>query len=445
MHNRTRIGTTLAALALVAVAACGGDDDDGAADTTSATATTAATETTGAADTTAGEEPTTTAGGDETTTSAGDATTTSGDEESTTTAEDGATTTGGDGSSVYDVDLTGICPDPLVIQTDWFPEPDHGYTYQAIGTEGTVDAETGTYSGPLANTGITLEVRAGGPFINFSPPAQQIYADPSIFAGYADTGDVIRNVGGEQPLVSIFASYDIGPQILMWDPEAYPDMQTIEDVKESGATVLYFEGAAYMDYLLQTGQLDAAQIDGSYDGSPGRFVAEGNLVQQGFATNEIYKYENDIPDWGKPVEFLLIHDTGFDIYQSALSVKPETIEESAECLAALVPIFQQSLVDYVTNPEPMNERFVEIVTELDTFWTLTPGGNADAVQRMLDLDLVSDAGNSTIGDFDCDRVDGLIEKLRPVFEASGITIPADTACDQVVTNEFLDPSLSLGQ
>ena len=33
-------------------------------------------------------------------------------------------------------DLTGICPDPLVIQTDWFPEPDHGYTYQAIGSGG---------------------------------------------------------------------------------------------------------------------------------------------------------------------------------------------------------------------------------------------------------------------------------------------------------------------
>ena len=273
--------------------------------------------------------------------------------------------------------------------------------------------------GPLANTGITLEIRAGGPFINFSPPAQQIYADPTIFAGYADTGDVIRNAGGEQPLVSIFASYDKGPQILMWDPEAYPDMATIDDVRESGATVLYFEGAAYMDYLLETGLLDAGQIDGSYDGSPGRFVAEGNLVQQGFATNEVYKYENDIADWMKPVEFLLIHDTGFDIYQSALSVRPESITEYGDCLAALVPIFQQAQVDYVTDPGPMNEKFVDIVTELDTFWQLSTELNDDAVQRMLDLELVSDAGNETLGDFDCARVDALIEKLRPVFEAKG--------------------------
>jgi hypothetical protein len=416
----TGIGVALLAMALLA-ASCGDSDDDD-----------------GSADTSAPGEETTTAPAAESTTSAAGA-------ESTTTA--GATATSGDagGASVYDVDLTGICPDPLIIQTDWFPEPDHGYTYQVIGPDGTVDATNGTYSGPLANTGITMEIRAGGPYINFSPPAQQIYADPDIFAGYADTGDVIRNAGGDQPLVSIFAGYEKGPQILMWDPEAYPDMTTIEDVKESGATVLYFDGAAYMDYLLASEQLDPGQVDGSYDGSPARFVAEGNLVQQGFATNELYLYENSIAEWMKPVEFLLIHDTGFDIYQSAMSVRPEALTESPECLAALVPIFQQALVDYMNDPGPMNERFVEIVTELDTFWTLSSGGNADAVQRMLDLGLVTDAGNSTIGDFDCARVDGLIEKLRPVFEAAAAALPADLACEDVVTNEFLDTSISLGQ
>ena len=64
---------------------------------------------------------------------------------------------------------------------------------------------------------------------------------------------------------------------------------------------------------------------------------------------------------------------------------------------------------------------------------------------MLDLKLVSDAGNSTLGDFDCDRVDGLIAKLTPVFASKGVTVPAGTTCDQVVTNDFIDTSISLGQ
>jgi hypothetical protein len=414
IRRRTYLGTAFAAL-LLAATSCGSDNGGGAATTA------------------APGGATTAAGG--VTTAAGPATSAAGGGTTATAA-----------SSVYDVNLKDVCPDPLVIQTDWFPEPDHGYTYQLIDpSQGSIDATKGIYSGPLKNTGINLEIRAGGPFINFSPPAQQIYADPSIFAGYADTGDVIRNVGGPQALVSVFASYDIGPQILMWDPAAYPNMKTIEDVKASGATVLYFENAAYMDYLLATGKLNASQVDGSYDGSPARFVAEKKLVQQGFATSEPYTYEHDIAEWMKPVNFLLIHDTGFDIYQSALSVKPDTITKYKDCLTGLVPMLQQAQVDYMKDPKPVNTKLVEIVKALNTFWTLSDGGTADASQKMLDLKLVSDAGNSTIGDFDCDRVNGLIEKLTPVFASKGVTVPAGTTCDQVVTNEFVDTSISLGQ
>ncbi|HEV8420320.1 MAG TPA: hypothetical protein VGR13_03070, partial [Actinomycetota bacterium] len=33
------------------------------------------------------------------------------------------------GGSVYDVSLKGICPDKIVLQTDWFPEVEHGASY----------------------------------------------------------------------------------------------------------------------------------------------------------------------------------------------------------------------------------------------------------------------------------------------------------------------------
>src|SRR5688500_12211502 len=56
------------------------------------------------------------------------------------------------------LDLTSVCPDPLVVQTDWFPEPEHGGLYQVIGPDGDADAGAGTYTGPLGGTGIDLEV-----------------------------------------------------------------------------------------------------------------------------------------------------------------------------------------------------------------------------------------------------------------------------------------------
>ena len=47
-------------------------------------------------------------------------------------------------------DLAGLaeCPNPLVFQTDWFPEPEHGALYNLTAGEGSIDAESGRFSGP---------------------------------------------------------------------------------------------------------------------------------------------------------------------------------------------------------------------------------------------------------------------------------------------------------
>src|SRR5699024_5406713 len=106
------------------------------------------------------------------------------------------------------------------------------------------------------------------------------------------------------PTIGVFAPLDINPQMIMWDPETYPDVETVSDLKDENTRVLYFEGNAYMDYLLGEGILDPAQVDGSYDGSPSNFVASGGAVaQQGFASAEPFIYENEVAEWGKPVKY----------------------------------------------------------------------------------------------------------------------------------------------
>ncbi len=339
--------------------------------------------------------------------------------------------------------LTDVCPNPLVIQTDWFPEPEHGHTYQMIGTDGVIDAQNGTYSGELRDTGLTIEIRAGGPYIGFSPPNAQFYADDDIFMAYVDTAAAIRG-SGETPVTAVFASFEVGPQILMWDPEDY-DFEDFSDIGESGATVLYFQGAAYMDYLIAEGMLSADQVDGSYDGSPTRFIAEDGLVQQGFATNEPFRYQNEIDGWMKPVDFFLIHDSGFELYQSAVSVRSGDLERYRECLELIVPIMQEDLVNYFNDPQPINDKLDDIVKELDNFWTSSKATHAAATVAMKDLGLVTDGDNGMVGDMDGDRIQGLIDILRPIFEESGAEgFNPDVTADDVYTNEFLDPSISLG-
>ncbi len=84
---------------------------------------------------------------------------------------------------------------------------------------------------------------------------------------------------------------------IMWDPKTYPDVDSIESLgkalEKDGGVVRYFNGAAYMTYLQQSGILPKKVLDGSYDGTPAKFVSAGGKdAQQGFATAEPYIYQN---------------------------------------------------------------------------------------------------------------------------------------------------------
>lgn len=340
------------------------------------------------------------------------------------------------------VSLVGICPNPLVIQTDWFPQPEHGFTYNLIGVDGVVDAENGTYTGPLGDTGIDLEIRAGGPYIGFSPPSAQFYSDDSIFMAYVDTATAVRD-SGTLPVVAVYSPFEKSPQVLMWGEDTF-SFESFQEIGDAGVPVLYFEGSAYMDYLLGQGFLSADQIDGSYDGGPSRFVTE-DVVQQGYATNEVYRYENDFEDYLRPVSFMLVHDAGFENYDSLLSVKPEQITEDAACLEALVPLVQQSHADFMANPEAVNKRLDEIVKELDSFWTSSVELHAYSVATMRELGLVGNGDNDYLGDMDGPRIQGLIDIQIPILEGLGLdSMKEGLLAEDIFTNEFLDTSIGFG-
>src|SRR3954469_7367910 len=87
------------------------------------------------------------------------------------------TTTGKRSVGATASSLAGVCGPKLVLQTDWFPEPEHGGLYQLIGPSGTVDKQHGTYSGPIGTTDVQLEIRAGGPYTGNQQVSSLMYQD----------------------------------------------------------------------------------------------------------------------------------------------------------------------------------------------------------------------------------------------------------------------------
>lgn len=343
--------------------------------------------------------------------------------------------------------LSGICPETVTFQTDWNPESEHGFLYQLVGAGYKVDAAGLRVTGPLmasgVDTGVKVQVRAGGPAVGFSSPTSLMYSDPDIFLAFAATYSQIQN-SGEFPTQSVIAPFNINPQIIMWDPATYPDVKTIADLKATGAKVRYFGGTAYMDYFTSTGILDPAQVDGSYDGTPANFVADGGKsAQQGFATSEPYFYENVLTDWGKPVAYQTIHDAGWTSYAQTLAGKPETIVSAADCLKLLVPIIQQAQVDYVADPSTTNALILDLVAQYNNGWMYDAGQADAAVALALENGLIANSPDGTLGSFDSQRMDEFLALAIPIFEGLGEKLKPGLTSADLATNQFIDPTIAL--
>jgi hypothetical protein len=361
--------------------------------------------------------------------------------EPTDTAAAGSAAPGSDAPAAP-VDLAGVCPETIVIQADWFPESEYGAVYGLLGDDYEVDVDNKIVSGPLVSqgqpTGVDVEIRAGGPAIGSDVETELYTKDEITFAFGTTDGQILS--WENTPMLSVVAPLDINPQIIMWDPETYPDVATIADLGEAGVIINVFGGQTFTDVLVGQGVLSDDQIDPSYDGGPTRFIGEnGAIAQQGFASSEPFQYEFVFEDWMKPVAFQTIHDAGFQVYSQTLAIRPEDLETLRPCLELLVPVVQQSAIDFIADPARTNAAIVDIVEQYDTFWTYTPELAEYSVQTQLELGLTGNGPDETLGNMDEERIATVLQQVRD----AGLEVPEDLAASDIFTNEFIDESIGL--
>jgi hypothetical protein len=360
---------------------------------------------------------------------------------SASTAAASPSAAGTSAAARYTTNLKGVCPDNVIVQTNWYPEADHAYVYQLIGPGGTVDAKKLTYSGPLGSTGVNLEIRAGGPAIGYQTVSSILFQDPSILLGFVGTEEQIGNSKTNQT-TSVFTSFDKSPQAYIWGEPSW-DFKNVADIGKSGQTVLGFEGSTYITVFEGEGLLDKAHVDTSWKGDPSRFVAaNGKIIQQAFITNEPYAYEHDVKAWGKPVKYILTNPE-FPVYESALSIRSDKLTANAACLKALIPLFQQATKDYLTDPTSTNGALLAYSDQVKSSFTLTTGGLAYAAKTIKDLGLTENGTDGVLGSFDQTREQKLIDLIGPVFTKGGKQIKDGLKPSDLVTNDFLDKNIHL--
>lgn len=339
------------------------------------------------------------------------------------------------------LDLADVCASPVVVQTDWYPQAEHGGVYELLGDVYTVDAQNGSTTGSLVlqgtDTGVDLEIRAGGPFIE-SPVVTELFLDDAITFGFVGS-DVALSRYGEAPTLAVFNALVINPQVILWNASKHPAVSTIAEIAKEVSAVSVFGDRPYMRYLVSQGVVASDKVDTNYKGS--LMLATDDIAHQGFATSEPFRYAN-LESGAIDTAYQLVHDAGWTSYPQNLAINKLRLEALRPCLAKLVPMMQQAQIDFVTSPDRTVATILDVVTQLDTTWSQSAELANYAVATMKQLGIVGNGDTPTFGDFESPRLDDFITRAVPILREQGLAIP-ELAARDIATNEFLNPDISL--
>ena len=350
-------------------------------------------------------------------------------------------------SSAATASLASVCPSTVKIQINWTPEAEQGAYYQLAASGGSINAEQKNYTAPLIDpttgkdTGVKVELIAGGPAVGYTAVEKLLYTDPSILLGMDATDSRIESFG-QSPTMGVVSPMYLYDNVFFWDPAKY-HFTSIADIGKSGATILSYgsKGAATL-YLEAKGDIKASQVDGSYNGSPAHFVASGGaVVSGGYATYEPYYYSHELTAWNKPISYIMLQAAGYNPYSEDTFVTPANLTKYSACLKQLVPMLQRAQIAYLQSPTRVNQLIVNLDAAYKIGGTYTASVAAYTAKTLLQDKIVANPPSGGFGSYDMARVNTLIKQLQDTKSATGL--PSGFSATSLETNQFIDPSISL--
>jgi NitT/TauT family transport system substrate-binding protein len=250
------------------------------------------------------------------------------------------------------------------LQTDWWPQAEHGGFYQALAK--------GYYSA----VGINAVIVSGGPGIT---PIQ------ALMSGYSDlsvgrTDDVILDASEGLPLVVVAVYMEHDPQAILVHEE-----DTIKSFKDlAGRTIMAAPESDWVAYLKLHYKIDFNLIPLNF--GMGEFMADKHFAQQCFVTNEPYFVRKN----GGHPRTLLIADSGYNPYRCILTTR-RYLAAHPQAVRSFVAASVRGWKDFMDgDPEPairlISQRNDQITVDLMRF----------SIQAMREQQIVS--GNPDLGE-----------------------------------------------
>ena len=242
--------------------------------------------------------------------------------------------------------------------TDWRAQAEHGGYYQAIA------------AGLYRKAGIECDLRQGGPSLNSS----QLLLAGRVDMVMSSSFEAFAYVREGAPFFTIAAIFQKDPQVLI----GHPDTGFDSFAALKGRTILIGSGGrvTYWPYLRSKYGLSDSQVR-PYNFNMAPFLADKNVVQQGFLTSEPYSIAQAL---GRPPSVLLIADAGFSAYQTTIAISRKMASEKKDLVQRFVDASLEGWAQYLkggpgieaanalikrANPEQTDDRIAYAIKVLN--------------------------------------------------------------------------------
>jgi NitT/TauT family transport system substrate-binding protein len=233
-------------------------------------------------------------------------------------------------------------PTKVILQADWYPQPEHGGFYTAL------------IKGYYKDEGLDVVIQPGGPYV----AGPQLVASGSAQFGMSASDTILQAISDGQPLIAVAATMQHDPQGIMVRRDS--PVQSFADL--NGHTVAVKPGSTWFEYLVKRYHLNGVrEIPATY--SVANFIADPNYIQQAFRTSEPFFAERA----GVPTRLLLVSDSGYSPYR-VMFTSQDFVQQHPEIVAGFVRASLRGWRDYLNDPTAAHAVIAKLNPALNPDW-----------------------------------------------------------------------------
>jgi NitT/TauT family transport system substrate-binding protein len=223
----------------------------------------------------------------------------------------------------------------VTLQTDWYPQPEHGGFYDAL------------IRGYDKDEGLDVTILPGGPYVNSD---QEVSIGTAQFA-MGSSDQVLEAISNGVPLVAVAATMQHDPQAVMLHRDS--PVHNFQDL-DGHAVAIRLGASTWFEYLVKRYHLkNVREIPATY--SVANFLQDPGYIQQIFVTSEPFFARQA----GEQVRTMLISEAGYDPYRVMLT-SSSFLEQHPEVVAKFVRASLRGWRDYLVHPDDINAAIARL-------------------------------------------------------------------------------------